>query len=210
MRPIYLFSTSSHPDAISISSLEITFFKANIDFSNYDYLILTSKQAVNALKQYKQKSYINKEALCISNPTAKQFESLGGKVLDIGAGYGDTLQEKIQQYPKETRWLYLRAETIASDFVKKLQNDAYYIDEAIVYRSECSQQITNISVEPDATLIFTSPSSVKCFLKHNVFSDKSLIIVIGKTTAKSLPQGFPYKIAQESTITSCINLAQNN
>jgi len=202
-RPVYLFSISSHPDAISVNSLDITFFKPDIDFSKYDYFIITSKQASKALQQYKKESYIDIPALCISQQSAKSYESLGGKVIGIGQGYGDSLEANIKKYPKDTKWLYLRAKIIASDFVQKCKKDAYNIDELIVYESECSKKILNTKVEDNAILIFTSPSSVQCFLKNSDIKTTHKVIVIGKTTAKALPESITYTIAQEPTIKSC-------
>ncbi len=207
-KPIYLFSISSHPDAISINSLDITFFKPEIDFSEYDYLIITSKQASKALEQYDKELYIDKPALCISQQSAKSFEALGGTVLDIGKGYGDTLVDSIKRYSKEKRFLYLRAKEIASDFVEQSRKISYKIDEAIVYESKCSQAIQNVKVEENATLIFTSPSSVKCFLQKNDFTAQQTIIVIGKTTAKALPNYITPVISPKTTIQSCIDLVQ--
>jgi len=204
--PIYLFSISSHPDAISINSLDITFLKPAIDFSKYDYLIITSKQASKALQQYEKNDYINKPALCISQQSAKSFEALGGKVLDIGAGYGDTLVAKIQEHPKEKRWLYLRAKVVASDFVAVCNAKGYNIDEAVVYESCCSQDILNIEVEEDAVLIFTSPSSVACFTRNSEIRVSNRVIVIGKTTAKALPKNIQYMIAEEKTIDGCFKI----
>ncbi len=202
-KQIYLFSISSHPDAISVNSLDISFFKPFINFLNYDYLILTSKQAVKALKQYKKEEYIEKKALCISTQTAKSYEQLNGQVLELGSGYGDNLKDIIKKYPKEIKWLYLRAETIASSFASELQEEHYKIEERVVYRSECSDAIQNVYVHKNAVFIFTSPSSVKCFLKtHTIEKDKE-VIVIGKTTAKALPKQIKYKIAKEKTIQSC-------
>ena len=200
---IYLFSISSHPDAISVNSLDISFFEPCINFLNYDYLILTSKQAVKALKQYKKEEYIEKKALCISTQTAKSYEQLGGKVLELGSGYGDDMKSIIKKYPKEIKWLYLRAEAIASNFASELQEEKYNIEENVVYKSECSQVIQDVQVQKNAVLIFTSPSSVKCFLKtHTIEKDKK-VIVIGKTTAKALPKQIKYKIAKKKTIQSC-------
>jgi len=206
MRPIYLFSISSHPDATSVNSLDITFFKPKIDFSQYDYLIITSKQASKALMQYDKEEYIHLSALCISQQSAKSYEALGGKILAIGEGYGDTLESKIHNYPKEKRWLYLRAKIIASDFVKKCQDDGFNIDEVVVYESQCSQKILNINVEDDAVLIFTSPSSVECFLQKNEIKVTHKVIVIGKTTAKALPKNIDYTISEEKTIDGCFKI----
>jgi len=206
-KPIYLFSISSHPHAISINSLDIKFFKPDIDFSNYDYFIVTSKQTSQALKQYDNPEL--KPALCVSVASAKSYEEIGGKVLDIGGGYGDNLVDKIKEYPKDKKWLYLRAKVVASDFVSTCQDDGYDIDEIIVYESGCSQAIWDIKVEDEAILIFTSPSSVNCFLKNHTINPHAKVIVIGKTTAKALPKNIDYILSNETTIESCIKIAKN-
>jgi uroporphyrinogen-III synthase len=206
-KPIYLFSISSHLEAISISSLAITFLKPSIDFSKYDYLIITSKQSSEALKQYEMQSYLTKKALCVSVASAKSYENLGATVLDVGAGYGDNLVDKIKTYPKSTKWLYLRAKEVASDFVKVCQEDGFNIDEAVVYESDCSLEILHVEVEDDSILIFTSPSSLNCFLKTHTISKNSKIIVIGKTTAKAVPKKREYILSQQTTIDSCIEIA---
>jgi|FLOH01.1.fsa_nt_gi uroporphyrinogen-III synthase len=208
MQLIYLFSTSAHPEAISINSLEISFLKPKIDFSNYDYLIITSKQAVNALKQYDSHDYQTKKALCISDATAESSQNAGITLLEVGEGYGDKLINIIQKYPKTTKWLYLRAQTVASDLTQICKNDGYVIDESIVYKSECSKILAKTTPEDDAILIFTSPSAVKCFLNHHMFTKEHYTVVIGKTTAKSLPEGTYHTISPEPTIASCINLAK--
>ena len=207
-KQIYLFSISSHPDATSINSLSVDFLKPTIDFSKYDYLIITSKQTSEALKQYDRSEYVNKQALCVSKQSALSFEALGGKVLDIGGGYGDNLESKIREFPKDTQWLYLRAKIVASDFVQKCQDDGYEISEAVMYSSDCSQEIMDVEVEDEAILIFTSPSSLNCFLKKHTINPKSKVIVIGTTTAKAVPEAIEYHLSKETTIQSCMELAQ--
>ena len=205
-KQIYLFSTSSHPDTISINPLNIKILKPVIDFSLYDYLIITSKQASNVLKQYRKADFTDKKALCVSEKSALAFEEIGGSILEIGAGYGDNLEKIIKKYPQSVKWLYLRANEVASEFAKICKKDAYSVDEIVVYETSCSVNISNLSIEPEATLIFTSPSSVICFLKTNSISSLSKVIVIGKTTAKALPKAINYRISQERTIQSCIDL----
>jgi len=205
-KKIYLFSISSHPNAISINSLDITFLKPNIEFQRYDYFVITSKQVSKALLQYTKSDYISKKALCISTQTAKSYEELGAEVLEIGSGYGDSLEDKIRSYPKETRWLYLRAELVASNFVQICKKDGYNIDEVILYSSNCSKDILSVDVERDAILIFTSPSSVKCFLKNHTIYKENRVIVIGLTTASSLPKGTNFQISKDKTIEGCFRL----
>jgi len=204
-KPIYLFSISSHSSAISINSLSINFFKPKIDFSKYDYLIVTSKQTSKFLEQYESETFKDIPALCVSVQSALSYEGLGANVLEVGRGYGDNLVDKIKSYPKETKWLYLRAKIVASDFVSLCQDEGYSIDEVLAYESECSQAIKKVKVEDNATLIFTSPSSVKCFLKNNTLNSSHKVIVIGQTTAKALPKNIEYKVSKETTIESCID-----
>ncbi|MDH4944577.1 uroporphyrinogen-III synthase [Sulfurimonas sp. C5] len=207
-KKIYLFSTTSHPETKHINSLDTKFFTPEIDFSLYDSLIITSKQVIRALEQYEKEKYINKAALCVSMQTAKSFENIGGTVLKTGSGYGENLGNLITKFPKEMKWLYLRAKNIASDFVTQTKELGYDIDEVIVYETFCSKSILKTEVENDAVLIFTSPSSVECFLKNNKIKDTQKIVVIGKTTAKALPKNSNFVISAETTIDSCVKIAK--
>jgi len=207
-KPIYLFSTSTNKNAINVNSLKITLFKPLIEFSKYDYFIITSKQTSKALLQYDYKTYCDTKALCISEKTAQSYEKLGANVLEIGTGYGDNLREKITSYDKKTKWLYLRAKRVASDFVSLCKNDGFNIDEIVVYESECSKDILDITIKKDAILIFTSPSSVNCYLKKHSLLCTSNIIVIGKTTAKELPKNSSYILSPIPTIENCMEIAQ--
>jgi len=204
--PSYLFSLSTHSQTINVKSLDVTFFKPDIDFSKYDYLIITSKQTLQALKQYRSSEYLCKKAIIISTKTAQEFEDLGGEVLELGEGYGSNLGEKIRTYPKKTKWLYLRAKTVASNFVQESIDEGFSIDEFILYETQCSLDIQNIIVPQNATLIFTSPSSVECYLKNHQISEGNKVIVIGLTTANKLPKGIDYLVPSETTIQSCIDL----
>ncbi len=206
-KKIYLFATSKSEHAINVKSLDVRFLKPDIDFSRYDYIIITSKQTVKALEQYKKPDFIDIPALCVSLKTANAYKEFGGKILSIGDGYGDSLAKYIQEYPKKTKWLYLRAELIASDFVQRSRDDGYSIEEEILYVSECSQEILDVRVDDDSTLIFTSPSSIECFLKNNTIHPDAKVIVIGTTTANSLPDGIEYIVSQNTSIESCIELA---
>ena len=208
-KDIYLFSTSTHPEAISINSLDIKLLHPDIQFSNYDYLIITSKQSVAALKQYANKDYLAIPALCISKQSAISFEEIGGVVADMGSGYGDNLVSNIKKQDKSRKWLYLRAKEIASSFTQDLKKEHYQIDEAIVYESHCSNDMTKVEPKKGSILIFTSPSSIRCFLKYRSVDKESNVVVIGDTTALELPKNIKYHVAKEKNIASCIDIAKS-
>ena len=204
---IYLFSLTPYEGVTHINSLRVSYFTPHIDFKNYDFLIITSKQIVEALKNYDE-SWQNLGVLAIAKLTAEAVKKAGGKVLEFGSGYGDNLAEIIFSYHKEKRWLYLRAKEVASDFALTCKQNGHHIDEAILYETSCSDECLHVRVQEDATLIFTSPSSVECFLKHHDFKETQNIIVIGTTTAKALPLHVSYQIASQQTMQSCIQKAQ--
>ena len=206
-KQIYLFAASKSDYANNIKSLEVRFLKPNIDFNRYDYLIITSKQTVKALEQYNKKDFINIPALCVSVKTADAYREFGGNVLAVGDGYGDNLTKNIQEFSKNTKWIYLRAKVIASEFVKRAKKSGYQIDEEVLYVSECSKEILDVRVDDDSTLIFTSPSAIECFLKYNSIHPNSKVVVIGKTTADSLPDNIEYEVSEKTSIDSCIELA---
>ena len=205
--PIYLFSISKHPDTININSLDITILKPNINFSEYDYLVVTSKQVAVALEQYPPE-YKKKEVLAISSATADSLKKIGCNILEVGSGYGDNLSDLIEKYPKSTKWLYLRAKKVASNFVQERVQKGFLIDEAIIYESKCSKQIEKLSIAIDATLIFTSPSSVKCFMQTNVLLKTHNIIVIGESTKKALPFSVNCQVSKIMNINACVELAK--
>jgi uroporphyrinogen-III synthase len=206
-KQIYLFATSKIESVTCVKSLEVRFLKPDIDFLGYDHLIITSKQIIKALEQYDKKDFLHLSALCVSQKTAQAFQDFGGKVLAVGNGYGDNLLENIKEFKKETKWLYMRAEVIASNFVKNAKEMGYSIDEEILYVSECSQEILDIRINDDSTLIFTSPSAIECFLKNNTIHPNAKVIVIGTTTAMSLPNGIKYEISEKTSLESCVELA---
>ena len=81
------------------------------------------------------------------------------------------------------------------------------IDEAIMYETFCSDDIQKTQVEDDSILIFTSPSSIKCFLKNHELKSTQKIVVIGNTTAKVLPKNSNFVISSETTVASCVKIA---
>ncbi len=204
---IYLFSLTPSEGVTHINSLHVSTFTPDIDFKNYDFLIITSKQILEVLKNYDE-SWKSLAVLAVAKPTADAVVKAGGKILEYGSGYGDNLAEIITSYPQEKRWLYLRAKEVASDFVFTCKQNGYNIDEEILYETSCSHELLHVSIKDDATLIFTSPSSVECFLKYHDFKETQNIIVIGTTTARAIPLHVKYKIANEPTMQSCIQKAQ--
>ncbi|MDX9967374.1 MAG: uroporphyrinogen-III synthase, partial [Sulfuricurvum sp.] len=52
MRPVFLVSKTPYPGVIHIPVLSIRFLTPPIDFSQYDGIVFTSKQGIEALHNY--------------------------------------------------------------------------------------------------------------------------------------------------------------
>ena len=154
--PIYLFSKTSHPDVNYIPILSTEFFQPDIDFSNYDAIVLTSKQAVTALEKI-SKQWTDIPVLTIADLTAAMAEKAGASVMSKGNGYGDSLADIIINGYAQKRWLYPRPEVVASDFSQKVRNAGVNLEDAIVYKTSCNAEAGRENIEDDAILIFTSP-----------------------------------------------------
>jgi len=206
VQKIYLFSTTPHKDVVHVPSLSIKYLQPQIDFLQYNYFIITSKQTIAALQKYENFDLL--PALCVSEKTALAYKEIGGKVLCTGDGYGKSLVAKIKEFSQETQWLYPRAKIVASDFAQQARENGFCIDEAIVYVSSCSQAIRDIKMEQDGVLIFTSPSSVKCFLQTHTILKGHKVIVIGHTTAHLLPEDVKPYISEINSVEHCVKIAK--
>ena len=184
MKNIYLFSKTSHPDVTHIPILNTTFLQPDIDFENYDAIVLTSKQAVTALDKISPK-WKSIPALTIASKTEEMVRNAGGTLLDRGDGYGDTLDDIIASKYASLRWLYPRPKVVASNFKERVKSRGIDIDDVLVYETSCNNKCSETVLPEDAILIFTSPFTIECFMKFYQFKNSYRVIAIGKTTASA-------------------------
>jgi uroporphyrinogen-III synthase len=204
---IFLFSKTSHPDVTHIPILETRFLQPEIDFSRYDAIVLTSKQAVTALEKVSPE-WKAVPALCVASKTAEMVREAGGRLLEAGDGYGDSLADIIINKYASYRWLYPRPRVVASDFKERVVNAGVKMDDVIVYETSCNRACQSITLPADATLIFTSPFTIACFLKLFELKASYKVVVIGKTTAQALPNNIKYYMPDETTVDASVLLAQ--
>ncbi|MEA1917646.1 MAG: uroporphyrinogen-III synthase [Campylobacterota bacterium] len=203
---IYLFSKTPHHEVFHIPIIKTYYINKEIDFTHYDALVITSKESIYSLES-SNPDWVNLPILAISSATADEAKKYGAYILGTGDGYGDSLTEKILKH-RVYRWLYVRPQVVASDFVKDVKDLGGKIEEKIIYETSCNKSLKSQNIPIDATLIFTSPSAVKCFLASYDFLQNQNIIVIGKTTAQALPHFAHYHISPKPTVEACIELAK--
>lgn len=173
----------------------------------YDALIFTSKNAVIELD--KQNS-IWKElpTYVISAQTAKKVKELGGKLSFVGkTKYGDSFAKELVDELKGKKVLYISAKETVSNLVDILNDNNIECSRAIVYENIYNSFVNKIKIPKKSSIIFSSPSTVKYFLKTYSWDDSYKAICIGKTTAKYFPKNIKPIISDTISLHSCVRKA---
>ena len=208
MRPIYLISKTPLADAmdvIHIPLLTVVFLTPDIDFDLYGGIIVTSKQAAQALKFYAP-NWNGLKVVCVGESTASVMRELGALDVEIANGYGMSILESLSL--REGKWLYLRPKMIASSWPAYTRKLGIKLDEVTVYETTCNDTMEEIKIDQNGVLIFTSPSSIECFCKRTDILPTHDVIVIGATTQNALPLGIKSILSEETSVISCVDMAR--
>lgn len=207
LRPIYLISKTPYPGVIHIPIITIRFLTPDIDFSRYEGVVLTSKQGVEALRNYRV-DWEKLRCICVSEPTAEYARKAGARDVEAAEGYGVSIPDVFSSRKYSGRWLYLRPEKVASSWVDEARSRGFSIDEAVVYETLCNPEPMAEPIDDNGILIFTSPSGVECFLRRYPILPTHRIIVIGTTTQKALPMGIKSSLSTQTSVASAVELAR--
>ena len=207
-RVIYLLSPTPREGVISLPMIKFRIISDSIDFSLCDTLMFTSKQAVITANEI-DKRWREYPSLAIGLATKRQIEDLGGRVIyQPDSFYGETLSRDIAQFFRDRRVLYLRPKEISFDSKGFLQKEGILLQEQIIYETSCVEYSNNSKPPKGAIIIFTSPSTIHCFLKNFTWDKSYKAVVIGKSTKVHLPRDAEYVVADEPLIDACIKKAK--
>jgi uroporphyrinogen-III synthase len=207
LRPIYLISKTPFPGVIHIPILKTNFLTPDIDFSVYDGLIVTSKQILKALAFYSEEWKLL-PMIAVSEATAEVFKKAGGNVIAVANGYGEAIVPIVLEHFSERRWLYLRPRVVASAWVETAREHEISLDEAVMYETECNDEMGEYEISSEGVLIFTSPSCVECFCKQRTILATQKVVVIGTTTQKALPLGVVSVLSTETSVGSAVKMGR--
>ena len=205
---IYLLSPLPQEGTIHLPMIEFRLISDKIDFSKCDILMFTSKQAVRSAEALSNewKKY---PCLAIGSATAKEIESLGGRVIyQPESFYGERLSQDIITRFKDKNILYLRPKEVSFDSKSFLAKVGIALQEQIIYETSCREYETKEKPAKDALIIFTSPSTIHCFLKNFVWDASYTAVIIGEATKKHLPSYVRYEVADKPLISACIKKAK--
>ena len=205
---IYLLSPLKKEGVVSLPMISFELVANKIDFCVCDTLMFTSKQAVVSANTI-DKSWKKFPCIAIGGATKKKIEELGGEVIYYPKKfYGEILAKDIQAFFSDRKLLYLRPKVVSFDSKAYLEKVGVVLEEQIIYETSCVKYTTEQQPKRNATIIFTSPSTIECFFKQFIWDESYTAILIGNATKAHLPKMCRYVIADEPLIDSCIKKAK--
>ncbi|MBZ7987203.1 uroporphyrinogen-III synthase [Campylobacter canadensis] len=207
---IYLVGLKQDKNIAQIVVNKIFYNTFSVDFSKYNSVIITSKNAVKALEFNKIKIAKHIKIFSIGLSTTKYLNELSYNVFYTGCS-GHSSEFKYEILDKlESKVLYLKAKEIKSNLDEFLLSKNIDIEIINAYKNidcECEFKINK-----DDILIFLAPSSVRSFFCKNkaIIADEQRLICIGRSTEDELKKYTKNKIyiPQYPNIDECIKLAK--
>ena len=210
MRKIYLVSNTKTADesVVNLSVSKIEFFKFDLNLSEFDALVATSKNVFNALKFNEINALENLPVFAIASSCAAAAREFGFSEIYTGQNaHGDDFAREILPLLKGKKVLYLKGKDSASNFLEFLQDGGVNIKAVIAYENVLNPCKMELKPPKDSILIFASPINVRNFLTNFGWDESYQTISIGKVTAKELKFSTPL-VSQSQDINACIALAK--
>ena len=206
--PIYLTSPLSRPGTHPLPMIEFSLVADHLELENCDILMFTSKQAVISAERI-DSAWKRLPAVAIGPATEKQIQKLGGTVLYRPKEYyGATLARDLIEKFRRRRILYLRPRQVSFDSRSYLAKSGIELREQIIYETSCRHYAPEEAPPPGAVIVFTSPSTIHCFLENFPWRPDYHAVVIGRATLQHLPEGAKSKVASEPTIDASLATAR--
>jgi len=208
-RPIYLTSPLHKEGTIPLPMIDFRLTADAIDYQGCDTLMFTSKQAVVSADTI-DPNWKKLPTIAIGKATAGQIERLGGRVLyHPKSFYGQELAADVLKHFRDRQVLYLRPHTVSFDSHAFLARAGYELAEQVIYETFCRAHPAEAKPVEGAIIVFTSPSTIHCFLERFGWEESYTAVVIGHATLEHLPEGADYAVAQTPLIDACIARARD-
>ena len=205
---IYLFSDKAYERIVHLPLFEIAFDPISINLETFDAIIFTSKNSVKALEK-SNALWKEKEAYAIGEGTASYIKHCGGNlVFTCQESYGDSFARTLISLLDAKKVFFPRAKEVVSPIFEILHGANIAIQQHVVYETHCKHYPASSAPLQGAKLIFTSPSTVNCFLENFSWDESYTAIAIGKKTAAVLPSSAKMIISSIQSIEHCITLAK--
>lgn len=208
-RTIYLLSPTPKEGTTHLPMIDFHTVATHLELAGCDTLMFTSKQAVLRADEIDQ-GWRDYPCIAIGPATRKQIETLGGEVVyHPSAFYGEVLSKEIANRFSDRKVLYLRPKEVSFDAKDYLAQQGITLQEQIIYETRCVRYEAEDAPVKGAIIIFTSPSTIRCFFQHFSWDESYTAVVIGESTKVHLPQEVTAVVADAPLIDSCIEKAHD-
>ena len=205
---IYLLSPLQKEGCVHLPMIDFSLIEEELVLDAYDLLMFTSKQAVKSAEALNV-NWKKIPCLAIGASTAEEIERLGGSVIyQPESFYGKLLSEDIIEKFSDKKILYLRPKVVSFDSKNFLAQAGISLHEKMIYETSCVKYTKENIPEKNAIIIFTSPSTIHCFLENFEWDESYTAVVIGKATKEHLPAQVQYEVADIPQIDACIAKAK--
>lgn len=204
---IFLLNDKKVKWAKNIPLFKIVPIEKKINLTQYDAIILTSKNAIETIDAM-NKDWKKIPSYVISQQTAKLVKEFNGTLAFVSkTKHGDTFAHEITNALKGKKVLYLRGKEVVSNLMSILERNNIDCEDEIIYENRFNELVEKIKIPKKSKIIFTSPSTIKYFFKVFSWDDSYTAISIGKTTAQYFPKNIKPLIADNTSFQSCVDKA---
>ena len=207
MADIYILSNTKVTGAKKLPVITQKPLPQPIDFSLYDYLLFTSKNGVKALNSFTN-GWKEVPALVIGKATGDTVTSLGGTLYYTASSfYGEDFAKEVSKLlPKSGRILLLKPKKVVSDIKSMLEKEGFCVYAKTVYETLCN--CPKLPPPPKGSaILFSSPSTVECFLKCFGWDESYRAFALGKKSAQAFDG--PVEIVRGKTLQEGVDYIKN-
>ncbi len=201
---IYVLSDEKVKNALNLAVIKIEFLKPDLNLNEFEVIIFTSKNGVLALDNL-TKEWKNIPAFVVGEASAKKVKELGGNLAYVSSSfYGDNLAMEILALLKNKKVLYISAKKVISNLVSILKENKIDLTQKILYETKCSDCKNLTPPEKNSYIIFSSPSTIKCFFECFEWDYSYKAVAIGKSSAKFIPKEIDFMVSPVQTLSGCV------
>jgi uroporphyrinogen-III synthase len=204
---IYILSDKKIKYAHNFPVITINPIIEKIDLQDYDALIFTSKNAIHTLNEINE-NWKKISSYVIAPQSAKYLKWCGGKLEYVGKSkYGDEFAQELIPLLKGRKVLYLGGKRVVSNLVDILKDKGIDCHQEAIYETVCKKYPNKIHLPKNSIIIFSSPSTIECFLENAYWDESFQAISIGKTTAKYFPSYIQPIVSENTSLDGCVQTA---
>ena len=206
---IYLVGSNLEFEGVKTLVLnEIKFNKFSVNLAEFDALVLTSKNSVNALK-FNQILPASLQICSIGDGTSRAASEFGlAQIYTAQNAHGNDFAAEIAPFLKNKKTLFLRARETASNVGEILRESGVNLTQIIAYENVFKPLNEEQKPPKNSVIIFTAPSAVRNFTRNFGWDESYKAVAIGLTTAKELEIFTSPAVSAQQNINSCVSLAK--